>query len=124
MVKIMNIKWDTESDGVTVPQEDLGLPTNIEIDDDKIESLDEDAVTDWLSNEYGYCVFGYDLCQVPYTRAIELINSFIDHISVAENISTVIEELSNRGFTKNELLFFNFSQADIDEYYNDSDEEG
>ena len=123
MVKIRNIVWDTESDGEVIPQDDLGLPTNIDIDDDDIESLEPDDITEWLSDKYGYCVSSYDLCQVPYQRALELINAFIDHISVAENTATVIEELSNLGFTKNELAFFNFTDSDIEEYYDNSDEE-
>lgn len=48
-----NINWDT--DGVVVSE----LPETVEIPED----VHEDNVADWLSDTYGYCVFGYNLVQ-------------------------------------------------------------
>ena len=47
-------------------------------------------------------------------RTKELLNAFINHLSVAENNSTVIQELLSIGFTKDELINeFNFCEDDV-----------
>lgn len=47
-------------------------------------------------------------------RAKTLLNSMIDNLSVAENISTVLNTLLKIGFTKEELINeFNFSYDDV-----------
>lgn len=49
-------------------------------------------------------------------RSIELINNMINHLLVAEKLSTVIRELLFVGFTKEELINeFNFNEIDIEE---------
>ena len=55
-MKATNIKWDTDGDIELLNE----LPTEIEIPD-SIESDDFDSIDDYLSNETGYCHFGYDL---------------------------------------------------------------
>jgi hypothetical protein len=59
-IEIKGIKWDT--DGVSI--EELGLPTDVtfSVDDDKYQDIldNPDTITDMLSNEYGYCVCGYE----------------------------------------------------------------
>ena len=47
----IDIKWDTDG------EEDIDLPTRVKIP----IYIDEDEVADFLSNEYGYCVFGFDI---------------------------------------------------------------
>ena len=47
---IFNIEWDT--DGEPVPE----LPREIDVP----AGLSDDEVTDWLSDEYGFCVFGWE----------------------------------------------------------------
>ena len=58
-MKATNIKWDT--DGYVIEW----LPTIVEIPQDIIDEMedesDTDAITDYLSDEYGFCVEGYDL---------------------------------------------------------------
>jgi hypothetical protein len=62
--KIYRIKWDT--DGETYKS--LGLPTSLVIDTDELgweinnpndEDEIADIVSDWLSDEYGYCHDGF-----------------------------------------------------------------
>lgn len=59
-IKVKGIKWDT--DGVSI--EELGLPTDVtfSVDDDKYQDIldNPDTITDMLSDEYGYCVCGYE----------------------------------------------------------------
>ncbi|MCH3999667.1 MAG: hypothetical protein LKF15_01405 [Lachnospiraceae bacterium] len=57
MAKVKNIVWDTEEDGESTPQEDLGLPSEVDVPDEI--AADMDAVADWLSDTYGYCVLCY-----------------------------------------------------------------
>lgn len=52
-MKAVNIKWDVDDD------EDLmDLPTEMEIPD-KME--DEDGISDWLSEQTGFCHNGFEL---------------------------------------------------------------
>ena len=52
-----NIKWDI--DGVS--PEELNLPVSVEIPAEVASSGDDDIISDWLTNEYGYCHFGFSL---------------------------------------------------------------
>ena len=49
-MKAINIKWDTDN-------EMIDLPTEVEIP----EEYSEDEAADYLSDEYGYCVFNFDI---------------------------------------------------------------
>ena len=60
-LEITEIEWDTDGDD---PKE-LGLPEKIMIEDPPQDMLDDasgaennDSITDWLSDHFGYCVFG------------------------------------------------------------------
>lgn len=60
-MKAVNIEWDATDDDLTKEeQEDVlaELPTEVEIPDD-LE--DEDEISDWLSDEYGYCHNGFEI---------------------------------------------------------------
>ena len=62
-MKIKNIKWDTDGDKKVLAH----LPKEVEIPKDMSQSnfddQDEwlDAIADWLSDEYGFCHFGFDV---------------------------------------------------------------
>ncbi len=47
-------------------------------------------------------------------HAKELLNNVINHISVAETTNATLSQLIGLGFTKEDLLEFNFSKADIE----------
>ena len=53
-MKAINIKWDTDNEVVD-------LPTEVEIP----EGYSEDDIADYLSDEYGWCVFGFDIVPDP-----------------------------------------------------------
>lgn len=47
-------------------------------------------------------------------RCMELLNAFINNLSVAESNTTVLKHLLYIGFTKDELVnHFNFTEADV-----------
>ena len=52
-MRALNIKWDTDGNTDVLNE----LPNEVEIPCD----VEEDEVCDYLSDEYGYCVFGFDI---------------------------------------------------------------
>ena len=50
---VINIKWDTDGEEVNLPER-VEIPFNISFDE----------IADMLSDEYGFCVFGFDIEQV------------------------------------------------------------
>ena len=58
MLKAINIKWDTDGDKEVLNE----LPTEVTIP----WNTEEEDICDYLSDEYGYCVFGFD-CNAAFT---------------------------------------------------------
>ena len=60
-IKAFDIEWDTDG----VPIRRLGLPKKIELivhmDEDGDESDLDDFVCDYLSDEFGYCIYGFQV---------------------------------------------------------------
>lgn len=57
-IKLYNIEWDTD-------YEDVDLPTEVIIDNPTEEMCEavggfDDVLADYLSDEYGFCVYGFD----------------------------------------------------------------
>ncbi|RHP33075.1 hypothetical protein DWZ61_05210 [Clostridium sp. AF34-10BH] len=68
-MKITNIKWDTDGDEevfATLPQE-IDVPEyflekkNFEVDGEYSRDEMLDQLSDWLSDEYGFCHGGFDV---------------------------------------------------------------
>lgn len=47
----IEVEWDTDGESL----EDCGLPKIVQVPN----NVDEDCVSDWLSDNYGYCVYGW-----------------------------------------------------------------
>ena len=65
-MKAINIKWDVTDSEEDMTQEEIEeclskLPTEVAIPE-WIDTKDEDAVSDWLSEEYEYCHYGFEIC--------------------------------------------------------------
>lgn len=67
-MKAINIKWDVIDGAEDMTKEEMDeilstLPTEVEIPSylitDEDDSLED--ISDWLSDEYGFCHFGFDL---------------------------------------------------------------
>lgn len=58
-MKAINIKWDIDED-VELINELEELPTEIEIPEGM---TDEDEISDWLSDEVGWCHKGFELVE-------------------------------------------------------------
>ena len=52
-MKAINIIWDTDG-------EEVNLPNEIEIPD-WVDKEDDDEISDYLSDETGFCHFGFEL---------------------------------------------------------------
>ena len=50
--KKVKVYWDVDPD---LSVEELGLPDIVEVP----ETMDDDDIADYLSNEYGYCIDSY-----------------------------------------------------------------
>lgn len=58
-MKAINIKWDTDGDMDLLNE----LPTEIEIPEDMTDEdeIDEEEISDYLSDETGFCHNGFEL---------------------------------------------------------------
>lgn len=58
MLKVINIEWDTDNDHNL----QNALPKEIDIPEDIPESINTmDDISDYISDETGFCNFGFDL---------------------------------------------------------------
>ena len=63
-MKVVKIKWDTDGDKEllkTLPKEiDISNEFDVkDYEDDEEQLLDD--ISDWLTDTYGYCHFGFDV---------------------------------------------------------------
>lgn len=60
LIHFFNVDWDVDGNQSL---EELGLETDF-VEEVNIEDIDEDELddylSDWLSDEYGFCHFGFD----------------------------------------------------------------
>ncbi len=62
------------------------------------------------------------LC-AAFSHYEELLGNVVEHVSVAENTSTQIETLqTDYGFTREDLLHFGYSEEDIDDTEENTEE--
>lgn len=80
-MKATNIKWDTDGDMEVLKQ----LPSEMEIPADM---TDEDEISDYLSNETGFCHFGFQLVKQYAISVIEILKRTV--IVEAENLEEAI----------------------------------
>lgn len=58
-MKAINIRWDIDEEDF---DEELdALPEEIEIPDDLVQQEDEDAISDYITDQTGFCHLGFDL---------------------------------------------------------------
>lgn len=71
-MKAVNIQWDIDLEDDEMCQEEVleecGLPTEVEIPDGV---TDEEEISDWLSNEYGFCHAGFELRLSEQTQGLK-----------------------------------------------------
>ena len=65
-MKAKNIKWDIDEN--EIPPEEIEtlqayLPTEVEIPND----IGTDEISDWLSDTYGYCHYGFEIVKEQRT---------------------------------------------------------
>ena len=70
-MKITDIVWDCEE----LDQDEIGLPSEVEVPDE----VEEDEIADWLSDEYGWCVVCFSM---PLTD--EMSDEFGEYVNEVE----------------------------------------
>ena len=83
-MKAINIKWDTDDQVVD-------LPTGVEIP----EGYSEDEIADYLSDEYGFCVFNFDIDGNEKRYEIYDINSEV--MECADDLCDAQDYAENNG---------------------------
>ena len=77
-----NIEWDTDNDKAIFNQ----LPKEIEIPEEVWkeyeEYQDEDIISDYLSDDTGFCLFGFDLKVVDDKKEEKIMNNIYDILVV------------------------------------------
>jgi hypothetical protein len=51
----VKVKYDLESDGKLLTMEQAGVKEIVEVPD----NIEEDEISDWISNETGWCIFDW-----------------------------------------------------------------
>lgn len=55
-MKAVNIDWDVDR-----PEDAVFLPEEIEIPDEVLACGDEDVISDYITDQTGFCHWGYDI---------------------------------------------------------------
>ena len=95
MLKAINIKWDTDGDEEVLQD----LPTEMIVPDDTelVDLYNKDReyaieeISDWLSDEVGFCNNGFELVKenTPESVESELFDFFINEINEDSDIERV-----------------------------------
>lgn len=102
-MKVINIKWDTDGDKEVLKS----LPTEVEIPEEMTNPIDEDEISDWLSDQYGFCHYGFEIegedeekffdCSITITDAGEEetkdIHFLIEANSFTDAVAKVMKDL-------------------------------
>ncbi len=114
MLKIKNIKWDTDGDKkvlATLPTEvEVGKDDlDIDIDEDYEEALN-DAVSDYLSDTYGFCHFRFSIEDEIVENDTKWLRDIVEWAVVKEGCK-VLEVKNNAIIIRNALLDQDFEIA-------------
>ena len=109
-MKITNIIWDTDGDEKILAT----LPTEVEINEDNLdievdkddESYDaalSDAASDYLSDTYGFCHFGFNIENEIIENDTEWLKNIVER-AVAKECCKVLQVKNNAIIIRNTLL--------------------
>lgn len=92
---VSNIKWDTSDpdyDGRPEPEfAPPDLPETVEIQSE--EEMDDDDISDWLSNAYGFCHDGFEYHETKKTKKKEGETMFDKYIQAIIGVETAYRSL-------------------------------
>lgn len=108
-----NIKWD-----VDYYEDDKGNEINLPQKVTIPNSVDDEDICDWLSDQYGFCHDGYEVeYKMDLPRANELLERIIVHIEAGgSNFHDIISELTRMGFERRDLLCYGFTEKQLDDW--------
>ncbi len=99
-MKAINIKWDTDGDIEVLKQ----LPTELEIPEGM---TDEEEISDYLSDETGFCHYGFELVNQYAISVREILKRTV--IVEAESIEEAIQKVED-AVEREEIIL------DVDDY--------
>lgn len=99
-MKAINIKWDTDGDIEVLKQ----LPTELEIPEGM---TDEEEIFDYLSDETGFCHYGFELVNQYAISVREILKRTV--IVEAESIEEAIQKVED-AVEREEIIL------DVDDY--------
>lgn len=86
-MKAVNIEWDIDEDIV-----DASLPREVELPRD----MHEDEIADYLSEEYEFCVFGFDVSYDDIDRVLACIREINSNLArMTEFLPEIVDEEGN-----------------------------
>ena len=117
MLKIKNIKWDTDGDKEVF----ASLPQEIELDENRLhleckpddECYEDellDAVAAWLSDEYGFCHGGFSIEDEIVENDTKRLRDIVEW-AVAKEGYKVLEVKNNAIIIRNAILDQDFEIA-------------
>lgn len=118
-----SVKWCVDEED----KDDVSLPSKVVIPEDVFNKYivqgDEDAVTDYLSNTYGFLIHGYDLeYSFSDERTMELLNSLVNFVQINHSISETIGILRDNDFSYMDMLGLGFDEERVrDAFYEEDD---
>lgn len=63
--RIYDIRWDTDGEEIPdLPTDDLVNSEYLDVEDDENINEVEEAISEYLSDEYGFCHFGFSFKRV------------------------------------------------------------
>ncbi len=109
-MKITNIQWDTDGDKEILAT----LPTEVEVDEDNLDiDVDEDdenyeealsdTVSDYLSDTYGFCHFGFNIKDKIIENDTGWLRNVVEW-AVAKEGCKVLQAKDNAIIIRNTLL--------------------
>lgn len=107
-----NIKWDVDYYEDEQGNE-VDLPQRVTIPN----SVDEEDIGDWLSDQYGFCHGGYEVeYKMDLPRANELLKRIIAYVEAGgSDTKDIVSQLTQMGFERYDLLCYDFTEGELDE---------
>lgn len=96
-MKAINIEWDVTDGTEDMTQEEMNeiletLPREVELPRD----IEEDEIADYLSDEYGFCIFGLDVSYDDTDKVLACIKEINSNLAkITDFLPEIVDEEGN-----------------------------
>ena len=121
-MKAVNILWDVDEEVIDK------LPTEVNFPDELFDGGYDDAVADYLSDKYGFCVLGFVIEEQVKKRSLKMAKVY--DITIKDSTGYYIKANSEEEAVELALEWFSERKPDIeisvmtDKEINEAEEEG